>query len=55
MCNRNRKDIKCLCGQLELSATETKEGVRIEISAKDAAKTKSLKALIKALHDFCGC
>jgi len=34
---------------------ETPKGIQVEISAKDPSKTESLKALIKALHDFCGC
>ncbi len=49
------KDAKCLCDQLECNAKETAKGIQVEITAKDASKTESLKALIKAVHDFCGC
>jgi len=49
------KDSECLCDQLDFDVSETQKGVRVDISAKDEAKTGSLKALIKALHDFCGC
>jgi hypothetical protein len=41
--------------QLDCKASETEKGVQIEITAKDASKTGSLKAMIKAFHDFCGC
>ncbi len=46
---------KSLCEQLECKTKETAKGIQVEINAKDPAKTKSLKTLIKALHDFCGC
>ncbi|MDD5477669.1 MAG: hypothetical protein PHG87_05705 [Candidatus Omnitrophica bacterium] len=49
------KDGKSICEQLDCNAKETPKGIQVEISAKDPAKTESLKALIKALHDFCGC
>lgn len=55
MFNCDGKDMKCLCEQLECKAKETPKGIQLEISAKDASKSKSFKALIKALHDFCGC
>jgi hypothetical protein len=43
------------CEQLECSAKETAKGIQVEITAKDPSKTESLKALIKAFHEFCGC
>jgi hypothetical protein len=49
------KDGKSICEQLDCTAKETPKGIQVEISAKDASKTESLKTLIKALHDFCGC
>lgn len=49
------KDGKSICGQLDCKAKETPKGIQVEITAKDASKTESLKALIKALHRFCGC
>lgn len=49
------KDGKSICEQLDCQAKETPKGIQVEISAKDASKTESLKALIKAFHDFCGC
>lgn len=49
------KEVQPLCEQLECKAKETPKGVQVEISAKDASKTESLKALVKALHDFYGC
>lgn len=49
------KDAKNLCEQLECKIKETPKGVQVEISAKDPAKTNSLKALIKACREFCGC
>ncbi len=49
------KDSKNLCEQLECKVTETTKGVQVEISAKDPSKTSSLKALIKACREFCGC
>jgi len=55
MTNCCGKDAKCLCDQLSCEVTETQDGVRVDIKAKDEAKTGSLKALIKAMHDFCGC
>jgi len=55
MSNCCGKDSKCCCDQLNVEVSDTQKGVRIDISAKDEAKTGSLKALIKALHDFCGC
>jgi hypothetical protein len=48
-------DMKSCCEQLECSCKETEKGIQIEISAKDPSKTQSLKALIKACHDFFGC
>ena len=44
-----------LCGQLECKAKETANGIQVEITAKDAAKTESLKAAVKAVRDICGC
>lgn len=41
--------------QFECKVTETQKGIQIDISAKDASKTESLKALAKACRDFCGC
>lgn len=55
MFNCSGKDCKSFCEQLECKAKETAKGVQVEISAKDPDKTESLKTLIKALHDFCGC
>jgi hypothetical protein len=49
------KDGKSICEQLDCTAKETSKGIQVEISAKDASKTESLKTLIKALHNFCGC
>lgn len=49
------KDIRSICEQLDCKVTETPKGIQVEISAKDASKTEALKALMKALHDFCGC
>ena len=49
------KDGKSICEQLDCKTKETPKGVQVEISAKDPSKTESLKTLIKALHDFCGC
>lgn len=49
------KDMKSLCEQLECNVKETQEGIQVEISAKDASKTESLKALARAHRDFCGC
>ncbi len=49
------KEGKTFCEQLDCQAKETPKGIQVEISAKDASKTKSLKALINAFHDFCGC
>lgn len=49
------KEGKSICEQLDCKAKETPKGIQVEISAKDASKTESLKALIKAFHDFCGC
>lgn len=46
---------KSLCEQLDCKAKETAKGIQVDITAKDASKTESLKALIKALHDFCEC
>ncbi len=44
-----------VCKQLDYKAKETPKGIQVEISAKDPSKIESLKTLIKALHDFCGC
>lgn len=49
------KDGKSICEQLDCKVKETAKGIQVEISAKDADKTESLKTLVKALHDFCGC
>ena len=49
------KEGKSFCEQLDCKAKETAKGIQVEISAKDPSKTESLKALIKAFHDFCGC
>ena len=49
------KDGKSFCEQLDCKAKEMSKGIQVEISAKDPSKTESLKALIKAFHDFCGC
>ncbi|HEY5998596.1 MAG TPA: hypothetical protein VI078_04750 [bacterium] len=49
------KDMKGLCEQLECQAKETPNGIQVEITAKDPAKTDSLKALVKAVRGFCGC
>jgi len=49
------KDVKKLCEQLKCKVTETPEGIKVDISAKDAKKTGSLKAMIKACREFCGC
>ncbi len=48
-------DAKSLCDQLNCSVKETEKGIQVDIAPKDASKTKSLKALIKACKDFCGC
>jgi hypothetical protein len=49
------KDMKSLCEQLECQAKETPNGIQVEITAKDPAKTESLKAMVKAVRGFCGC
>lgn len=49
------KDVKSLCEQLECKAKETPNGIQVEITAKDASKTESLKAAFKAFRDLCGC
>ena len=49
------KGAKSICEQLECNVKETAKGIQVDISAKDASKTESLKALIKACHEFCGC
>lgn len=49
------KDGNSLCEQLDCKIKETPKGIQVDIGAKDPSKTKSLKTLIKALHDFCGC
>jgi len=49
------KDMKKLCEQLECKVVETPKGVQVNISAKDPSKTGSLKALLKACREFCGC
>jgi len=49
------KDWKTICEQFECKVTETQKGIQIDITAKDASKTESLKALAKACRDFCGC
>ncbi len=49
------KDVKSLCEQIECQAKETPNGIQVEITAKDASKTESLKALVKAVRGFCGC
>ncbi|MDD5432666.1 MAG: hypothetical protein PHO70_06765 [Candidatus Omnitrophica bacterium] len=49
------KDMKSICEQLECKVKETQNGVQVDIKAKDASKTESLKALVKACHDFCEC
>ncbi len=49
------KDGKSFCEQLDCNVKETDKGIQIEITAKDNSKTGSLKAFIKAFHDFCGC
>ena len=49
------KDMKSLCEQLECQVEETKTGIQVEITAKDASKTESLKAMVKAVRGFCGC
>lgn len=49
------KDMKSLCEQLECKVKETQKGIQVDISAKDDSKTESLKTLVKAFHDFCGC
>jgi hypothetical protein len=49
------KDVKSLCDQLECKTKETPNGIQVEITAKDASKTESLKAMVKAVRDFCGC
>jgi hypothetical protein len=55
MMNCCGKDLKSVCGQLDCEVRETQKGVQIDISAKDAAKADSLKALVKAGREFCGC
>ncbi len=55
MFNCYGKDMNYLCEQLECKVKETPKGIQVDISAKDASKTESLKALVKACHDFCGC
>lgn len=49
------KDSKSLCDQLRCKVTETPEGIKVDISAKDPKKAGSLKAIIKACKEFCGC
>ena len=55
MLNCCGKDAKSLCEQLECKAKETPKGIQVDISAKDPSKTSSLKALIKACRECCGC
>jgi len=49
------KDGQSFCEQLDCTVKETPKGIHVEITAKDPDKTGSLKALIKAFHEFCGC
>lgn len=49
------KDVKSICEQLECKTVETPNGIQVEITAKDAAKTESLKAAVKAVRELCGC
>jgi hypothetical protein len=49
------KDGKSLCDQLDCKAKETPNGIQVDVTAKDPSKTDSLKALLKAARDFCGC
>jgi hypothetical protein len=55
MMNCCEKDVTSVCDQLECQVKETPTGVQVDIRAKDASKTESLKGLVKACHDFCGC
>ena len=47
--------MKSFCEQLECKVEETKTGIHVEFTAKDALKTESLKAMVKAVRGFCGC
>lgn len=47
-------ETKSLCEQIDFTAQETPNGIRIELTAKDSSKTESLKAMLKAVRDF-GC
>ncbi|MDA8130148.1 MAG: hypothetical protein M0011_01455 [Elusimicrobia bacterium] len=49
------KNLEKLCGELDCKTTETADGVKVEITAKDPKKTGSLKALVKACKEFCCC
>ncbi len=49
------KKLEDLHDQLEFKLSETKKGIQVEITPKDASKTESFKAIVKGLHDFCGC
>jgi hypothetical protein len=49
------KDGKSFCEQLDCKCKETPKGIQVEFSAKDPAKTESLKAMVKAFCDFSGC
>jgi len=54
-CCDTEKSGKCICQELECKVTETEKGFRAEITTKDPAKTKSLKALVKSFRELCGC
>ncbi len=47
-------DVGNICEQLDCKIKETKDGIQVDVTTKDASKTGSLKALVKACKDFCG-
>jgi len=49
------KDLKSICSQLDCNVKETAKGIQIEITSKDDTKTGTLKAMFKAIREFCGC
>ena len=41
--------------QFNYECVETEKGVQVNIEAKDPKKTESLKSLMRAHKDLCGC
>jgi|GEM_PF-3577477 len=54
-CCDTDKPGKCICQELDYKVTETEKGYHVEITTKDPAKTKALKALGKAFCELRGC